>query len=241
MILRRKMIMKKKILSLALASAMALSLSTTAFAADTTTISSPEPSDGSYGASVEVTSDIKTPTISITVPGSTTVGLNPYKLEYEIDSAKYTDQIASVEQTITNASDVPVTVGATVSAKLGDNSTASLATKAVSATETKKSIFTYLEVKEKAKEDDEAAFASSYATSNTNQVVFAAKETTKTGLATLTADGGAACYAGFKVFGSMTATPTVAWNSNDTVAFTIKFTFNPQTAPAATTAPSTSD
>jgi hypothetical protein len=241
--------MKKKLLSLALASAMVLSINTTAFAADTTVeapVASPVAADapagltaGSYAASVDVTTKVKTPTIKITVPSAIEVGLNPYGLEYEIDSTKYTDQIANVEQEIVNESDVPVSIGATVSATVPAGSKATISSAEVKAAETKNAVFTYLEVAVPSTEGV-VKFGDAYSSKATNQVVFAAKATTKTGLGTLKAGNSTAQTGKFKLFGSVAQNPTNAWTEDDKVDYTVVFAFVPQTAeaaPATTAAP----
>ena len=96
----------KKIMSAALAGAMALSMTATAFAAGNGSIE--EPSE------IEVTGTTKVPTISITVPTSAAVTLNPYKLDVTIDSATKQDQVISAVYYIVNGSDVAIETEATV-------------------------------------------------------------------------------------------------------------------------------
>jgi hypothetical protein len=225
------MIMKKKILSLALASAMALSFSTTAFAADDTVIQAPTATDGSYSAAVDVTTTVKTPTIKITVPSGSQVGLNPYKLSFTVgDADPSTDQVINIAQQIVNESDVPVSVGATIKATPNADGNAVLATAALTGKETTKSVFAYLDIEEGEVEDD--AFPA-YSKTAANQIIFGKTATTKTGLITLGVGNTTPTKASFKVCGAMATTPKVAWSDDDTVDFDITFTFDPQTAPAA--------
>lgn len=218
--------MKKKLLTLALAGVLALSSSSMALAADTVV---EEPgADSTYSATVDVTTDTKVPVIKVTVPGELTVGINPYKLAYEISGDEYTDSLANVEQTITNESDVAISISATVKAEtVGE---AVLATSALKGTETTKSIFAYLEIKEKADANPGAAFATAYDSKATNQIAFTAKDTTKKDMVELAAKATDPTYAGFKIFGDVAAKPAKAWTSGDKLNMTLVFTIDPKAA-----------
>lgn len=220
--------MKKKLLTLALAGVLALSSSTMALAADKVV---ENPTDGVYSATVDVTTETTVPTIKVTVPGELTVGINPYKLEYAIGGENYTDSIANVEQSIKNESTVAVSISATAGATAKGE--AVLATTALKGTETTKSIFAYLEMKEKADEDTPATFATAYDTKATNQVVFTAKATTKKDMVTLAAGDSTATYAGFKIFGGVAAKPAKPWTSTDGVDLSLVFTIDPVVATPA--------
>lgn len=224
--------MKKKVLSLALAGALALSSSSMAFA---TEVSTPDATTGEYKADVSVDTETNVPTIKVTIPTALTIGINPYQLEYEIDGAKYTDVLANVEQTIKNESDVPISVSAVASAAAASGSEVVLATTALKGTETTKSVFAFLEIKEKDAEDGEAEFSKTYDTKAVNQLVFSTKETTKKDMVTLPAGKDAATFAGFKIFGSAAAKPAKAWAATDTLDMKLTFKLDPVVVPAATT------
>lgn len=220
--------MKKRALSFILAGAMAFAMGTAAFAADAD-ISAPG-EDGTYGQEVDITTEVSVPTISIIVPTTSTVVINPYKLDYEIEGTTVSGSgITALEQTIENKSDVPISVSATLSATpAGDNKDVVLATTKLKGTETTKSIFAYLEVKAKDAASDEAAFASSFDTKSTNQAAFTTKATTKKDIVTLTKkDSATGSCAGFKIMGEAAVRPAKAWTSNDKVDFNVTFTFDP--------------
>lgn len=225
--------MKKKLLSCVLAATLAMSATTVGFAAGKP-ITAPDES-GVYGQDVEVTETTTVPTISVTIPTSTAVVINPYKLEVEMDGAKFNDAIITVEQTIVNESNVPISVSAKVKAAVPEGSGASVATAALKGTETTKSVFAYLEVAAKAAEDTPAVFSSDgYDAKSTKQVAFTTKEVTKTNMLTLAAATEKPTYAGFKIFGQASSTPTVAWTDADKVEYSITFNFVPlvsETAP----------
>ena len=97
--------MKKRLLTLVLATTMVMSMSISAFAA---TID-----DAGDLADQEVVvgeSTVKEPTVKITVPTSTSIILNPYKISFEQNGAIVNNQVVSVPQVIVNESDVPVAV-----------------------------------------------------------------------------------------------------------------------------------
>lgn len=188
---------------------------------------------GVYSQDVTVDTTVKVPTISVDVPASASIAINPYNLEYDVDGTAYTDSIVSVEQTITNESDVAVSVGATAKAAASSGSDVVLATAALKGTETTKSVFAYLELAPKTDASTPGTYSASYNSKAANQLVLG-KETTKSDMITLDAGDDTPTYAGFKVIGSAASKPAKSWTENDTVDVTLTFNINPV---AATVAP----
>jgi len=97
--------MKKKLLSLALVATMVFGMSISAFAADLD-----DATELTTGQAVTGTSQVVEPTIKVTVPTSTKIYVNPYKIPYKVDGVFYNSQIVSVPQVIVNESDVPLAI-----------------------------------------------------------------------------------------------------------------------------------
>ncbi len=214
--------MMKKCFALLLSGALVLSANMVASAA---TVSAPDSETGAYSAKVEGTTDVQVPTIDITVPDSLTVAINPYKMEYDIAGATTTDVLANVEQTITNASDVPIAISATVQATVTSPSEVVLATAPLKGTETTKSVFAYLEMS-----DTSGTYAEAYDKVSTKQVVLGKTAVTKKDMIKLDAKDGATTDAYFKIMGDVAPNPAKAWTTDDTMGIAITFNFNPVAA-----------
>lgn len=219
--------MKHKILASVLAVTMAMGMSMTAFAADTA-ITAPDGTSGIYGAELTGDSIVKVPTIKITVPSALSqVAINPYKMKYTVDSKEYTDQIVFAEQTIKNESDVAVSVNiAELKAGIESGSDAVIATAAPTEKTTTKSVFMYLELKDKA-----GTYKDAYKSSEQTQLlVGGTKASAKTDMIELAATTG---EANFKLAGAVATRPAKDWTDKDKITVSLKFTFTPQTVTAA--------
>lgn len=144
------------------------------------------------------------PTINITLSDTSAkkIGLNPYGLAYEA-----------------------ISVSATAKAVAG--SEAVLATAPLKGTETTKSVFAFLELKQKTAAADELTTAPAYDAKAATQVAFSTKGTTKKDMVTLPAGDSSATYAGYKIFGDVASKPAKAWAATDTVDMSIVFQFDP--------------
>lgn len=215
--------MTKKIVSSMLATACALSIGSTVFAADTTTVSTPG-EGGLYGADVTVTVTTKVPTISVVLPTTADITINPYKLTVSVDGQEYADSIISPEYTISNASDCAVAISATAALTPSEN--VSIATAAIKPTDTKKSVFMYLE-----STPTSGTYIADGYTKATTQMVLTTKNTTQE-IMTLDAEDGEGYY---KIIGDAASAPEIPWAATDTVTATLKFTIDPVVATPAVT------
>lgn len=239
---------RRKLLTVALATTLALSSSVLAFA-DDQTIS--DVAGLASGQAVTVNSEVKDPTIEVTVPSSAKVVINPYKATYEDENSEQQNkQVVTAAQTITNNSDVGVAVnveelkavpseGVTISATSVGGAKSSVTTK---------SAFLYLEMV--GGKSDKTDFAAAYDAKSANQLVIpgikaddsktqpASKDSmvilgskTETGKNT----------AKFQITGDVVAIPTKVdtdtkktvkdlWGTSDTINVTFKLTFTPQVA-----------
>lgn len=215
--------MKKKILSMVMAGALVFSVSSIAQAA---TINK-DATSGKYAApEITAEGEYEVPTIDVTLSDTSSkkVAINPYGLTASIsDTTDATAMLVNKTETITNGSVVALAVNATVKATPAGK--AALATAEVKDTDTKNSIFAYLQldIGTTVKED------TAYNTKNANQVVFAAKETTKKAMVTLADKTDATnSKAAYKILGNVATNPTAMWTSDDKVSFSIVYDFEPR-------------
>ena len=229
----------KKLVSTALAGVMALSMTATAFAADT-----------DLQQTSEITGTTQTPTISISVPATGDVILNPYKMSVDISEAQdgsdmVTNQIISANTFIKNKTDVALSVSATVTGKTAGEAVFATATTQGSKAVTTKSAFVYLEVIDAGAGDDDSATEpttaltdaswKAYDAKAANQALLSAKAVTKANMLTVPAVAdGASSFIAYRLAGDAASAPTKAWTSADTVGANIAFTITPTATPTAT-------
>lgn len=222
----------KKVATLVLAGAMALSMAVPAFAADT-----------DLEQSTEITGTTQTPTISISVPATGAVVLNPYKMSVDLSedqdgSEVVTNQIISATNYIKNKTDVALAVSATVTGKVAGEAVFATATTQGTKAVTTKSAFVYLEVIDTGAGEDGDATApataptdaswKAYDAKAVNQVLLSAKAVTKANMLTVPAVAADnSSFIAFRLAGDAASAPTKAWTSADTVSATIAFTFTP--------------
>lgn len=230
--------MKKKLLVCTLAMAIVLGSSFSTFAAGT--INTPELA--ASGASVEGDASIKTPTIDITVPTELDFTINPYKLTFEPDpvgAAGVTSDavIYCAEQEIVSNSDVDVAVNVTdLKAELGEG--ISMATKAIDAKTTTKSIYLTMDVSAAG-----VAATPIVIPGATTDAMSKLKAAEKSAVVTMKANDTSSASDDTKAVvtlsGGVVANPTKTdsttkkqvsdpWKSTDTVKVSVKFTFTPQ-------------
>lgn len=215
----------KKVLSLVLALAMVLTLAVPAFAGSST------PSN-----TTDITGTTKAPTITVTVPASAAVTVNPYKMEVTVGSDKVSDQIIFATQYVENTSDVALVFDVTVTGKKEGNaifSTTSTAGKIVATN----SVFLYAEFGAATADDGsgDPTWGNAFDTKATNMVAISDKAVTKKAVAELAAtDGSTANYLAFKLAGDASSQPTTAWTASDKVGATIAFTFTAKATTPAT-------
>lgn len=215
--------MTKRFVAGMLSSAFVLSLGMSAFAADTATL------DGSaWTNDVTVTVTTEVPTISVTLPTTADITINPYKMEVEIDGEKYSDSIISPEYTITNESDCGVKITATASATAGGD--AVIATAALKGTESTKSIFLYIDAAY-----GDTAYGEAYNSKAVNQLAITTKATSKT-IMELAAGADAATAGKYMIKGDAASAPETPWAATDTATVTLSFKVDPVAiAPASGT------
>lgn len=207
---------------------MALSLAVPAFASGNTATSLTQ--------NTEVTGNTEVPTISITVPATAAVIVNPYKMTVQNDAGTdVTDQIVSATQYIKNESDVALKVSTEVTGKPAGTLTLATATTQGTKAVTTNSVFMYFEIGAATADDGtgDPTWAAAYDSKAATQILVGSKAVKKADMLTLGAGDQAATYAAYRLTGDAASAPTTAWTSADKVDVAIAFTFTPTaTAPA---------
>lgn len=215
----------KKTLSLVMALIMVMALAIPAFAAGAST----DP----YNKTTEVAGTTKVPTITVTIPGTSTITVNPYKMDVSVGSDTKNDQIISPVQYVKNESDVAIALDVSITGKVEGE--AVFATAPVTDKVTTKSAFVYFEIKAATSEDGngDPTWATAYDSKATDQVLLAAKAVVKKDVAKLGKGDETATYAAFRLNGNVADKSTKPWAGTDKVGATIAFTIKPAIAEAS--------
>lgn len=208
-------------------------------------------------AGQEITGDatLNLPTISVTVPTTADIVINPFQMEYDIDEDNSSSsQIICVPQEIVNESNVAIAVNVADLTAKDVTDGILISTTALTDKITTKSAFLYLEVIE---DKEGTKFADAYNSKAANQVVipYVKADDTKTkkgakdavvvlGAKPTDGDGTKALFA---INGSVVANPTkvnedksvspAPWEATDTLSISFKFTFTPQIVKAQEATP----
>ncbi|MCI8438271.1 MAG: hypothetical protein HFF73_01970 [Oscillospiraceae bacterium] len=202
--------MKKKLL---LGAVLALLLSATAFA-----------SGGSYRTTVDALCNL--PEISVTVPSSAEVFINPYRIPITIESDESTAQIVSTPACIENKSAVPISITATVTGTIKEGSDMGLYSYSTQGQElTSKRAFVYLEM--------QAATSTSPADANWDSeydvekhvAIRAGVARTKKDMVTIAQADQPKHFGAFRLAGDCVPTPRKPWTAADGIDVEIAFTF----------------
>ena len=186
-----------------------------------------------YSQAVEITGDARIPTISVTVPTSGEVYINPLELPVDIGTGRRDyGQILSTPACIANESEVAMQVDLTLTASLKEGSTMRLATSPTGGGGTEKQAFIYFEIQQADTDRvNRVKWDSAYDESK-HIVIQDGMSVTKTNVMKLppitprgrVAPGG---YAPFRLTGDAVANPTDEWTEKDGINVTVAFTFTP--------------
>lgn len=172
------------------------------------------------------------PIISVSVPSSADVLINPLQFPVEIDSGSTREQIICTDAVMSSYSDIPLSVGVKVTGSVKEGSDMSLADAPTNRTGTDKKAFVYFEiVKSNYEEVRRSLWAEAYDPAKHIPVVPGTPQI-GTDLLTLeplnkygeVAKGG---YAQFRLSGDAVRDPTNAWNEKDGINVMLSFTFTP--------------
>lgn len=167
-------------------------------------------------------SDILTsqPVISVRVPNSGWVVVNPYRLEVARDGVVSSEQIVSPVLTLENQSEIPVRVDACAVGQVASGSSAVFVPAPPAPDAQEKEVFMFLEFQPF--QGWETVWSGGF-TDSSNQLAVSAAGEEKRGVLLLDVGGQGA----FRAFGEVNTTPGEAWNSMDAVGVSLLFTFSP--------------
>lgn len=213
--------MRKRLLCAALALTMLFSAQSAAAAAETGNL-----------RSMTIKTKTRMPTISVTVPGSAWVFLNPYHLDVEIDAEETDEQIVCPPCGIVSESDIPLKVDVTVTGELYEGCDMVLYTSSTKGSTSKtKRAFVYFEMQRSPTDDpDDVVWDDEY--DKSKHIVVKESPVSKKDILTLeamtldgdVADGGAAA---FRLTGDVIMYPTKPWTEQDGLNVEVVFTFTP--------------
>ncbi|MCI8371867.1 MAG: hypothetical protein HFI75_05645 [Lachnospiraceae bacterium] len=236
--------MKKKVLVSALTMAMVLDSSFSTFAAG----SIDDMTKAAAGQDVVGDSTVQEPVIDVDVPTDANFAINPFGVVYtdtSVTPSVTSDAViySPVRQIQSNSN---VDIAVNVSELKAESSTVTMASKDITAKDTAKSVFLYMDMVV----SGEGVLADQYDSRSSNQLVIPqvggsdskAKPASKSNAALLKANDDTNAnddsFALFKISGSAVANPTKTnsdktitndpWSTSDAVKVTIKFTFTPQ-------------
>lgn len=204
--------MKKKLL---LGAVLALLLSMTALA-----------SGNSYKTTVEVLCNL--PDISVIVPVTAEVFINPYKLPLTIEADETTAQIVSTPAAIENKSKVPLSVTATVTGAIKEGSDMRLYSSSTQDPElvlTSKSAFIYFEM-QAASDPGQVDWDSEYDVEK-HLVIRNGVSRTKKNIVTIAQADQPKHFGAFRLSGDCVPVPRKGWTEADGIDVEIAFTFKP--------------
>lgn len=204
--------MKKKLL---LGVVLALLLSATAFA-------------GEDGYQTEINATCNLPEISVTVPSSAEVFINPYRLPLTIESNETTAQIVSSPACIENKSSVPISVTATVIGAVKEGSDMRLYSASTIEQElTSKRAFVYFEMQPATSSNPADAEWDSIYNEEKHVIVRDGSPKTKKDIVTIAQADQPKHFGAFRLSGDCVPAPRRAWTEADGIDVEITFTFRP--------------
>ena len=173
------------------------------------------------------------PVISVAVPASVNVLINPYEMPVSIGDGVYTDQILCSPAYLLSRSDIPLEVGVTVTGSVYPGSDMALAPSPTYGAGTEKRAFVYFETVRSSWEYQELVqWAPAY--DPAKHIIVSETAKTKENILTLPpyTDGMYGlppenAYAWFRLAGDTARDPTNEWNEKDGLRVIVAFTFTP--------------
>lgn len=172
------------------------------------------------------------PVISVTIPSTAQVYINPFQIPVYIEDDETDAQIISTPSAIANMSEVPLKVDVTITSAIRSGSDMQLVTTStIGRGLTTKRAFVYFEIQKSDSPDpDDVAWPAGYDSELKSQIILSTTNAkTKKGILTLpamTLDGDV-FYAPFRLTGDAVVGPKSPWNENDGIDVKVAFTFTP--------------
>ncbi len=168
------------------------------------------------------------PEISVTVPATAEVFINPYKLPLTIEADETTAQIVSTPAAIENKSKVPLSVTATVTGAIKEGSDMRLYSSSTQDPElvlTSKSAFIYFEM-QAASDPGQVDWDSEYDVEK-HLVIRNGVSRTKKNIVTIAQADQPKHFGAFRLTGDCVPVPRKGWTEADGIDVEIAFTFKP--------------
>lgn len=191
-------------------------------------LASPAYATEADGNRTVITALCELPEISVVVPTSAEVFINPYELPIDIGSTASTAQIISTPVCIENKSEVPLEVGVSAIAEEREGSSSLLLTGAsTGGTGAIKRAFVYFEIQATNTADPPASIWDTDFNAEKHLVV-RSFELPARKMVTLSAADGDTPYGAFRLTGDCSANPVVgSWTEADGITVKVTFTFTP--------------
>lgn len=171
------------------------------------------------------------PDISVVVPSTAEVFINPYRLPVTVESDETTAQIVSAPACIENRSEVPVSVTVSVTGAVKEGSDLGLVSYPTEGVGTRKRAFVYFEMLASATENlPQSAWSGGY-DAEKHLVVRAGVTKSKKNVVILSAADGAEPFGAFRLSGDCVVAPRGGWSEGDGLDVEIAFTFKPLARP----------
>jgi len=166
----------------------------------------------------------ESPIVNVTVPATGRIILNPYGMSVETSDGTSSSQVICETMTITNESEVPVAVSASVTGHISEHSSMEFASAPPPSDAREKAVFLYAEF-----QNEDGVWQEGY-TGTENQILVSAEASEEKDVLTLAAGPSEGV---FRVSGATSVSPDDPWCSDDAVSVTVSFTFEavlPETA-----------
>ena len=174
----------------------------------------------------------KLPDITVTIPATTEVFINPYEIPASLEADFSTAQVISTPSAIENKSEVPLNVTVSVLGIIREGSDMGLSSTSTGGTGTSKRAFIYFEM---LASDTAAPAQSGWASAyDAEKHLYLSTRgiRTKRNMVTIDAADGENPFGAFRLAGDCAAEPRSEWTENDGIYAEIAFTFTPLPRPA---------
>ena len=171
------------------------------------------------------------PVISVSVPDTGTVIVNPYRLPVELDGQETTEQIAGSTMILENRGNVAVDVSVSAIGSPTGGVVFTARPPAESAAE--KELFLYAEFQPLSDPVLRPGWSGWYSDS-TNQILVSAQGAAKADVLRLEAGGAPYSWGAARLFGAAAACPAQPWEAGDGFHVNLAFTFTPAAAETIT-------
>lgn len=173
----------------------------------------------------------RVPVISVTVPASVDIMINPFRMPVQIGGEESDAQIVCSPAYILSTSDIPLKVDITVTGSVYANSDLTLVSAPTNGAGSSKNAFVYFEMQQTSVDDWEYVRWDPVfdAAKHINVTTTAQTKRAMVTLPPLTLDGELPenAYAWFRLAGDAARAPTNEWSTNDGINVTVAFTFTP--------------